>query len=169
MSPFPFSSLLPFRSFPPRFVSLSLSVRRPVHPVWSCSLHGAFRGDLHSISLRRAASVCHWLSHLSLSLTHTYIQARAQTHTFSPSFFPRFFHQPSSFPSFPLDIARSFSRRLVVALSLSFFLPSPRVCLSPARGLPPPLRPDVFSSLCPCILPRRESAASSAGHTPVAP
>lgn len=83
--------------------------------------HGAFRGDLHSISLRRAASVCHRLSHLSLSLPLS--PSRTHTHThilslfLSGFFFSRFVSLvPSEYSSFFLQ---STGR-----CSLSFFLPS---------------------------------------------
>ena len=84
--------------------------------------HGAFRGDLHSISLRRAASVCHWLSRLSLSLSPL-------QHFFSLSL------KPSSFPSFPPTAARSFFGRLVAALFPSYPLCSPSLAVSPSLSL----------------------------------
>ena len=151
--------------FPCLFLLASFPSNR--YTLCGLSLHGTSprcipRGPPLDIVTPRCIRVSLAISSLSLSLSLSLS---------SPTFF--FSLSQAVFVSLVPSDRSSFFLRPAGRCSLSF-LPSllsfpRRISLSLARGLPPLLRPDVFSSLCPCILPRRESAASSTGHTPVAP
>lgn len=117
---------------------------------------------------------CIRVSPAILSLPFSYLPSVCLSLSLPPVFLLPFL-QPSPFPSFLPTIARSFHAGSVpVGVLFPSFHPlcSPSLAISPSlslEGYPLCFDQTFFSSLCPCILPRRESAASSAGHTPVAP